>query len=287
MSARATPYSGFAEPITVNITHLRKQAKNFKSIYPEIVAAHGTGISLSAAQDVIARTHGFPSWTAAIKKSTAEAAAAPKSIALASHDAIDCISSGYEFVLEDETELAIRLDHDGEPTAYATGRQAVLCIRSRRDQAKVDREDRAMDALEERVGGYSGSYSEYSPADLSMLLDQAREAVTRCRLYLDGWNRIAGSLWTQKKFREGLAVAEPIVLTLLELLPTQGLIQVCYGQLQNRPFFRLAHCYLLLLHALERHREANALARRMLQLWPNDNIGFRFLLTRADRDAES
>jgi hypothetical protein len=64
-------------------------------------------------------------------------------------------------------------------------------------------------------------------------------------------------------------------------------VQVSYGFLANRPFFRLLHCNVLLLDAVGRHREADALVKRALKLCPNDNIGFRFLKTRAMRARET
>jgi len=163
------------------------------------------------------------------------------------------------------------------------GREVVLSFLRKRDAASVDRADRVVDELADRLGNMTGDYSEYTPENLAALQVAARKAVARCPLYIDGWNRIAGSMLTQGKHDEALAVAEPVALALLDLLPTQGLIQVCYGLLENRPFFRVVHCYLLLLDKARRHREADALAQRMYGLWPNDNMGFRFLLTRADR----
>jgi hypothetical protein len=148
----------------------------------------------------------------------------------------------------------------------------------------VEREAHALDELSEELGDLTGSYHDYAPQDLEKLATAARAAVARSPLYLDGWNLIAGILLTQGQFAEGLAVAEPVTTALLDLLPTDGRIQVCYGLLVNRPFFRLAHCYLLLLHKADRHRDADALAKRMYALWPNDNMGFRFLLTRAARN---
>lgn len=270
----------------MNLAHLRKQAKNLKSFYPKLVAEHGTSIALSGAQEAIARTHGFPSWSTAVSKAAADdKAMLSNPIKNGSVGIAGLVHDGYEFAASEETSLGIALDDNGEPTRWSTGREVMLCIRHRRDQAQVDSEERAMDALVERAGGFSGSFDEYSPESLSIMLTQARDAVARCPLYLEGWNRIAGTLWTQKKFTDGVEVAEPVVTSLLALLPTEGVVQVSYGHLNNRPFFRLVHCYLLLLHELGRHREADSLADRMYKLWPMDNIGFRFLLNRADRDA--
>jgi len=44
----------------MNLSHLRKQAKNLQSIFPELVAAHGSRLLLSHAQDAIAGSYGYP-----------------------------------------------------------------------------------------------------------------------------------------------------------------------------------------------------------------------------------
>jgi hypothetical protein len=272
---------GIRRSQNMNIDHLRKQAKNLQSIFPELVAA-GPKLSLASAQAAIARTHGFPSWSAAVAKAalkTSESATPYSSIGAV-------IRKGYVFVAEEETQLPIELDDNAEPSRYAPGREVVLRFRQKREAAKVARVDQIVDELADYLGNMTGDYTELTPEELSLLLAAARNAVAKCPLYVDGWNRIAGSLLTQGKYDEAMAIAEPVTLALLDLLPKQGLIQVCYGMLVNRPFYRVVHCYLLLLDKARRHREADALAQRMYSLWPNDNMGFRFLLTREDRAGE-
>ena len=61
------------------------------------------------------------------------------------------------------------------------------------------------------------------------------------------------------------------------------MVQISYGMFERRAFFRLMHSYLLLLDAVDRHADADPLAPRLYALWPMDNIGLRFLLTRQDR----
>ena len=57
-----------------------------------------------------------------------------------------------------------------------------------------------------------------------------------------------------------------------------------YYCLGNRPFHRLAHALVLAYLGLKETDKALALCKRMLALWPNDNIGFRFII--ADPYAE-
>jgi hypothetical protein len=53
----------------VNISHLKKQAKNLAQILPIFLAEHKDISELSACQELAARINGFPSWHSAIKKS--------------------------------------------------------------------------------------------------------------------------------------------------------------------------------------------------------------------------
>jgi hypothetical protein len=267
----------------MNLSHLRKQAKNLKQIYPELVAARGNTMSLAQAQEAIARIHGYPTWSAAVAKS--EAAEARPASAAASRDIGAQIRAGYTFDVSEPVELGVALDDNGEPTRYEIGREALLTFRDRSAEAEVRHEEDALDDLADRLGGITGDFNDYTARGLANLLRASREAVTRCPLYVDGWNRVAGALLTQRKFKEALDVAEPIATALLHLLPTEGVVQVSYGQLENRPFFRIVYCYLLLLHEAERHDDADDLAERMHGLWPNDNMGFRFLLTQGARDS--
>lgn len=267
----------------MNLSHLRKQAKNLKQIYPDLVTACGNSMSLAQAQEAIARIHGYPTWSAAAAK--AEVAEARPASMAAKPDIGAQIRAGYTFDLSVPVELGVELDENGEPARYEIGREALLTLRNRGAESELRQEGDALDDLADRLGGITGDFNDYTSRGLSTLLRAAREAVARCPLYVDGWNRVVGALFTQRKFKEALSVAEPIASTLLDLLPTNCVVQVSYGQLENRPFFRIVHCYLLLLHEEERHKEADALADRMARLWPNDNMGFRFLLTQVARVA--
>jgi hypothetical protein len=272
----------------MNIEHLRKQAKNLKSLYPDLVANHGPTLSLAQAQDVVARTHGFPSWKAAITKTSSPSpvvavrvVAGPRSSeqdqALAT-----CLREGYHFEAGEETQLAVEIADGGTPARFAFGRELVLRFTHAGESAAVRREDRALDEIADQFDSPDGSFEHYLPHEREILLYHAREAVQRCPLYLDGWNRVAGVMFEERDFGPALATIEPVARALLDLLPA-GVVQVCYGMLEHRPFFRLMHTYLLLLDAVGRHAHADRLALRLYALWPMDNIGFRFLLTRQAR----
>lgn len=271
----------------MNIDHLRKQAKNLKSLYPSLVATHGATLTLSQVQDAVARSHGFPSWAAVLGKS--EPTRAPKArragnAAVGPHDdaLTTLIRTGYRFEPGEPRELAVDIGDGGEPLRRALGRELVLRFCRATHAIAVRREDRALDQIADRFETVSGTFDEYTPPQREILLRHAREAVGRCPLYLDGWNRVAGVLFEERAFEAALAALEPVARGLRALLPA-GVVQVCYGLLEHRPFYRVMHTYLLLLNAVGRHAEADALAQQMLDLWPMDNVGFRFLLTREDR----
>lgn len=268
----------------MNIDHLRKQAKNLKSLYPDLVANHGSTLSLTQAQEALARTHGFPSWKAAIGKATAvapRAGAGPRSTE--HHDALAaCVRAGYHFEVGEETQLAVEIADGGTPARFAFGRELVLRFTRADDAKAVRREDRALDEIADQFDNPDGTFENYMPHERVILRYHAHEAVQRCPLYLDGWNRLAGVMFAEREFEPALATIEPVARALLALLPA-GVVQVCYGMLEHRPFFRLMHTYLLLLDAVGRHADADRLARRLYALWPMDNVGFRFLLTRQAR----
>lgn len=52
----------------MSIEHLKKQAKNLHRLLPEFIQAHPDGGKLSDAQELIARTHGYPNFHAAATK---------------------------------------------------------------------------------------------------------------------------------------------------------------------------------------------------------------------------
>lgn len=268
----------------MNLSHLRKQAKNLQALFPELVAAHGSRLQLSHAQDAIARIHGYPSWSIAAKKDAG--GPAETTVAGPMNPIVDAIRVGYVFHLSQEEELAIKLDDDGDPKKYAIGREATLARVREVDDESVRRASDAFDQLTDRLGGMFGDFRDFSPEVLQRLIDAARASVKGCPLHIEAWNFIGGALFEQGNYTESMAVVEPVATALLSLLPAKGVIQVCYGVLDNRPFFRIVHCYLLLLDKAGRHPEADALAKRMYALWPNDNMGFRFLLTRKQRRQE-
>lgn len=288
----------------MNIEHLRKQAKNLKSLYPVLVVETGGTLTLTQAQEAIAQIHGYPSWKVALRQAIdTPAAPAPtlvKSVAaiapvvdtaqsntlLDSTGLVEAITRGLRFEAEGvERLLVIEFDGNGEPKRKAKGCEYELRFLDPKNAAKAVRLDRKLDALvEQSQAGMTGDFATMTLAEQSRLLTAALEAVRQAPCYLDGWNRAAGVLFTRRRFQEGLALIDPVAKAVLSLLPERNhVVHVVYHLLEHRPFYRLLHTYLLLLDACGFDVDSDRLADRLYKLWPMDNMGFRFLLTRQAR----
>jgi len=176
--------------------------------------------------------HGYRSWSAAIAK--IDTSAADHSDAALSQDVGAIIRAGYTFGLSEPIELTADVDNDRVPKYYEVGREATLTFRRRNAEVEVRREDDALDELADRLGGATGDFRDYSARGLTSLIRAAREAMYRCPLYIDGWNRVAGALFTQRKFEEAGKVAEPVANALLDLLPAgAGVNMLFFGRSEN------------------------------------------------------
>ncbi|MBX3700306.1 MAG: hypothetical protein KF903_04825 [Dokdonella sp.] len=271
----------------MNVDHLRKQAKKLKTLYPELIKEFGATLTLSQALDVVARTHGFPSWHAIGNRTRSRPT--PRAVGDAAEaDIVPTaeIEKSYRWEAKAAASLVVKLDDNADPIEYAEGREYVLRCRGLAVGHAVRLENDTFEDRCDQLGRITGDFSDYSPSALRSLVSAAHQAVDRCPAFVDGWNFLAGALFRAGLWRDSLAISEPIATGLLSGLPTSrsGVVQVCYGMLANRPFFRIAHCYLLGLHHAERHVEADTLAHRLYSLWPNDNMGFRFLLSREGRE---
>lgn len=231
----------------------------------------------------------------AAKTATAPAGPAPHSPAAltpgSSPDRVrQLIQAGYRFELRREAEeMPTRYsERTGEPTRYDMVHEAFLRFRRPSDKNRTEREDDwlrkdlDLDTLE-RAGGFA-ILNQPQRRECAKCV---RESLQRAPLNINGYNLLAEVLSVLRQYDEALAVSTPVVSALLELLPTDRKVQVSYGIWDHRPFFHLLHVHLLALHGAGQHPEANRIAKTALQLCPYDNIGFRYLTTRAARDADS
>lgn len=132
------------------------------------------------------------------------------------------------------------------------------------------------------LGLTTGDLTTLDDAELEILL-QSCKALTKINPeFLDGYAHWVGALIAREKnkdARTAVAVGMPVLeaaFVLIDTIPKDYYLN--YYSLANRPFFRLAHNMVLALYAVNKNDEAQALAEKMLKVWPNDNVGFRFLL---------
>ncbi|CAN7518574.1 hypothetical protein LJR168_003903 [Pseudoxanthomonas sp. LjRoot168] len=250
----------------MNIDHLRKQAKNLQKLYPELVANNPAKLTLSTAQYVIARQNGYPNWEHMVKSHTERPTApATRTASVGSDD----LAAYLHFELGPESP--------GKRT-----KEAVLCPVNRAYADLLSDEDEFVTELLEQHLDFTGEYRSISPAVVRGLVAGVSESLARCPYALDSHAARAELYKHAGDHNLALALIEPIARQALALLPV-GSIHVSYYELCNRSFHRVMHTYVLLLHACDRHDEATAMAKRMVSLWPNDNIGFRHLTSKAKR----
>ena len=130
---------------TVNVEHLRKQAKKLVRLYPEIASEHPTVISLSTAQSMIARLNGFPSWEVLVRRHGTTIGGAkekwlPPEIRLSNHLllAVDGNKCRLPVAFSDET---------GNPTRFRMGHDAILRYRDQTEAALARNEEDDLDEL--------------------------------------------------------------------------------------------------------------------------------------------
>jgi hypothetical protein len=263
----------------MNIDQLKKQAKNLRKSFPTLVAAHGGQLTLAQAQWVIALINGYPSWEQMIAKSVDAELPRPSIEAV--------VRAGLYFDIDAEpSRLPIAYSlATGNPTRYEHVHEAILRFKHEKDKALADREDEELYAFMDHASGnsFDVAFTSLAADVLEELERRFRSSLQRAPLNIEGHSMLGGVLHARGEYPAAFEATEPVIRALIDLLPTDRKIQVPYGVLANRPFFRLLHCHLLVLDRLGRHPEANALAKLGLKLCPNDNIGFRYLKTQGSR----
>lgn len=255
----------------MSIEHLKKQAKNLKKSLPAFLEQYPDGSApLSQFQELIAKASGYPSWHAAVNAKD------------------DARPIGQ--VEKPAPPVQVRVVHDQTTvTEYtSTGNpklpRDVDCLTFK----SIDRKLHALvteslDNLLDEVGS-SDEYGDEGPPP-----EHSHEVATRCRQlikqdpsFIDGYAHLGNALFWLNEHAETIRVCEPFFEQLCALVPSAFKGRINYYELDNRPFFRLAHTLVLAYYGLqtkEGDRQAKKLARQMLKWWPNDNIGFRFLLS--------
>lgn len=257
----------------VDLQHLRKQAKRLARLYPGLAQAHPASISLAVAQSVIARINGFPSWEAMSAEQDPRPGPTKKAVTVD----FDLSKHLYFAVTGLESRLPVSYSEaTGNPTRYRKGVEAILSYTSKDDERRAVAEDKKLDALFERAFGptFDTSFNNLDTRARLKLLTAVQSSLKVCRFCPETYARLAGLWFANGAYEQAVEVVEPIAEQLLALIPTDRYVQAPYGYLDNRPFHRLAHGYVLCLDKIGRHADADRWAKKMVSLCPSDNIGF-------------
>lgn len=255
----------------MSIEHLKKQAKNLKKSLPAFLGQYPDGSApLAQFQELIAKASGYPSWHAAVtakddyRPTTSAAGATP--------DVHVRVVQDRTTVIEYTKEGRERLPRDYDCLTFRSIDQKLLTL-------VTDSLDNFLDEV-----GTSAEYGDEGPPP-----EHSHEVVALCRRlikqdpsFIDGYAHLGNSLFWLEEHAETIRVCQPFFDRLCAMIPSGFNGRIVYHQLDNRPFFRLAHTLVLAYYGLKTDdgdRRAKQLAKRMLKWWPNDNIGFRFLLS--------
>lgn len=247
----------------MSLNHLKKQAKNLQSLYPEFVAKHSSiAPRLADFQELVAKTHGYPSFHAAqTRLASAAESTKPSGTVKFSVNRLE---------LRESSMVLTEYKADGEakmPREYvivefqSTFPDSLNLVTEHLDDADFN--------------------DDTDPKICATQIELCRELVRQEAGFVDGFAHWANALFRLGRYREVVDLMEPVVRDLFSLLSPNFRGRLMYHSYQNRPVFRAAHVLVLAYWELDESKKAIALAKKMLKLWPNDNIGFRFLLEKA------
>lgn len=249
----------------MSIDHLKKQAKALKRLSPEFFKSHGEAPSLAACQELIARCSGYASWH--------EAVSARKTT--------DLMSARRP--LESKVDPALKWDVKIYSESFDVG-EVLPAVRFEDCMSEIvyaqveelhDFEERASRTAE--LDGRSGLSAEAAEG-LIALCDRLLQANP---LLMDAYASKVGALSSLKRYEEAIEAGRTAFDSAATLLPATDGLRVSYYELANRPFHRLAfaiaYASLQVDDSAEKER-GKLIAETMLKWWPNDNMGFRFLL---------
>lgn len=259
----------------MSIEQAKKQAKSLRRLLPAFIAEHPDGGKLADFQELVARTHGYPSFHAMLEAHKASDQKRQDSIGLgALRVSYQGIESWEMYDLDGNPKKSKRIAF-GElrlPVAEYSEEDTLYAVTEEFDEA-CDME-----------GGLTGDFDDYSPQSLNKLLRLAAKLTKQEQAFVDGYAFQVGAYVHTGQNRKAINLAEPLVAAIFEMIAKCAdehkakELLIPYAHLSNRPFHRLAHG-LVLAYLAERDTDKGiSLAKRMFSLWPNDNMGFRFII---------
>ncbi|MES2190173.1 MAG: hypothetical protein V4454_08625 [Pseudomonadota bacterium] len=264
----------------MSVDHLKKLAKNLQKLYPDFAAKHvAAPPKLSDFQELAAKAQGFPDWHAAItrKEQFVDHPKGKKRVEMIDFDQI-----GARLQVGLVSQVLDEYHDDGRSKRPREQLCAFFEPTHAESHDKVTHElDQYLDAM--GLVGDNGPPPAYSVA----LIDVCQSLVMKEPGFIDGYAHWANSLYWLGRYQNIIDMNKPILDRLADMLPSGFKGRVPYSDLMNRPVHRLAHTLVLAywkLQTPEGSKAAIALAKQMLKWWPNDNIGFRFLLSAPPQD---
>ena len=259
----------------MSIEQAKKQAKNLRRLLPAFLAEHPEGGKLAEFQELIARTHGYPSFHAMSEAHKATDQKRPDSPGL-----------GALFVAYHGIQSWPMYDLNGnpkKPKKMAYG-QLGLDVTGYSGENILDKVTDQFDEACDMEGGLTGDFDDYSPKSLNKLLHLADKLTKQEPAFLDGFAFQVGAYVHIGQNKKDISLAEPLIASIFEMIAKcteeheAKEMLMPYSCLSNRPFHRLAHGLVLAYLAERETGKGISLAKRMFSLWPNDNIGFRFII---------
>lgn len=255
----------------MSIEQAKKQAKNLRKMLPNFISEHPNGAKLADFQELIAQTLGYPNFH--------QMSESYKTSPHRKSSSVGELFAHYEGI--ESWEI---FDTHG---SAKTRKIAYASLKLNNNDGQIDNLTEEFDDARESEGGLTGSFDDYSPHALNKIIRLATKLIKREPSFIEGYAFLAGAYITLDENAKAITIAQPVVSEILRKIDLcaheNGVkeLLIPYTFLSNRPFHRLAHA--LTLAYLNSNNEimsnkANELAKKMLKLWPNDNIGFRFLI---------
>ena len=252
----------------MSIEQAKKQAKNLRRLLPDFIAAHPDGGKLADYQELIARTHGYPSFHAMSEsKKESESSLGPLFVSYRGIEDWNIYDSKGNSKIKMMPFASLRV-----PTE---------------DSSDEDSLHRVIDKFDEECdieGSLTGDFGDYSQRSLNKLLRLAKKLTQQKPAFVDGWAFQAGVYVHTGQNLKAIHLAEPLVAKILGMITCCAkenkakILLIPYPILPNRPFYRLAHSLVLAYLGEGKTEKGVSLAKKMFSLWPNDNMGFRFII---------
>ncbi len=255
----------------MSLDKLKKQAKNLQRLLPEFISEHPNELRLGDCQELVARIYGFPNWHAASVRALANEP--PPPMARGVVPTVVVLPISIDAVVEEVVEYT-EAGGEKRPREHTH-------LRIETNSA-IDAEISKLDDFMETSGWRDW---EVPPVELSeRMLRLCEQLIARQPAFLDGHAHLAVALMHLGRHDEVIARLLPIYEAIVAAFPEGKRFKgrIPYYALCNRPFHRIGANLVVSAYELGTtagDKLGSAIAKQMHRWWPNDNIGFRFILT--------